>query len=77
MSRNTLTDQEEEQLKNSYTYHSPKDDQPSRYAEIREKAYILARTIMECCPHSRERSIAITQIEIGVMAANKAIACNE
>jgi hypothetical protein len=74
---NKLTDQEERQLENSFTYHPPVGDQPDRYIEIRSAAKVLVRTIMECAPHSRERSIAITQIELGVAMANKAIACNE
>jgi hypothetical protein len=77
MPKTKLTDQELEQLEKSYTYHAPKDDQPMRYVEIREKAKALATAIMECAPNSRERSIALTQIEIGVTMANKAIACNE
>ena len=75
--RNILTDQELEQLHRSYTYHPPKDDQPERYVEIREAAKTLAMTIMECAPSSRERSIALTQLELAVTMANKAIACNE
>ncbi len=77
MPKNRLTDQEEAQLENSFTYHKPKDDQPERYEAIREAAKHLARTILECAPSSRERSIAITQIELGVAMANKSIACNE
>ncbi len=77
MPKNRLTDQELAQLENSYTYHSPKDDQPERYVEIRNSAKQLALTILECAPSSRERSIALTQLEIAVTMANKAIACNE
>jgi len=65
------------QLNNSYTYHSPKDDQPGRYVEIRDKAKELAITICQCAPTSRERSIALTDLEKVVTMANKAIACNE
>jgi len=72
-----LTDQEVEQLHNSYTYHSPKDDQPERYVAIREAAKALAMTAMECAPSSRERSVGLTQLEIAVTMFNKAIACNE
>lgn len=64
-------------LKNSYTYHPPKEDQPERYIAIRDKARELAITICECAPGSRERSIALTDLEKVVMMANKAIACNE
>jgi hypothetical protein len=75
--KRTLSDDELKQLEISYTYHSPKGDQPERYVEIREAAKNLAKTILECAPPSRERSVALTQIELGVTMANKAIACNE
>lgn len=77
MPKNKLTDQELQSLENSYTYHSPKDDQPARYVEIRDKAKELAITFMECAPHSRERSIGLTLLEQAVTMVNKAIACNE
>lgn len=44
MPKNKLTDAELQQLENSYTYHPPKDDQPARYVEIRDKAKELATT---------------------------------
>lgn len=75
--RYPVTDQDLEKLKNSFTYHSPKDDQAERYRIIRDEAATLALKILECCPQSRERSLAITQLETAVMWANKAIACNE
>jgi hypothetical protein len=65
------------QLDSSYTYHPPKGDQPERYVIIRDKARELAITICECAPHSRERAIALTDLEKVVTMANKAIACNE
>lgn len=65
------------QLDNSYTYHSPKDDQPARYVTIRDKAKEFALTICENSPPSRERSIALTDLEKVVTMVNKAIACNE
>ena len=67
----------QKQLDNSYTYHSPKEDQPERYVRIREKAKELAVTICEDAPPSRERAIALTDLEKVVTMANKAIACNE
>ena len=70
----------EDQLKsldNSYTYHSPKDDQTDRYVIIRNKAKELAIVLCENAPKSRELSIALTDLEKVVTMANKAIACNE
>lgn len=64
-------------LDNDYTYHSPKDDQPSRYAIIRENAKNLAECIVENTPPSREQSVALTLLEQVVMEANAGIARNE
>lgn len=64
-------------LDNSFTYHSPKEDQPARYVLIREMAKTLAELIVGETPKSREQSLAITHLEDAVMWANKAIACNE
>jgi hypothetical protein len=64
-------------LDNSYTYHSPKGDQPERYIIIRDKAHELAIIMCENAPKSRELSIALTDLEKVVTMANKAIACNE
>lgn len=72
-----VTDKDLEGLNNSYTYHPPKPDQIPRYELIRSSARDFAYILLTNCPPSRERSIALTQLELAVMAANKAIACNE
>lgn len=64
-------------LDNVYTYHTPKDDQTERYGEIRAKARELAELIEDCCPDSREKSLANTRLEEAVMWANASIARNE
>lgn len=64
-------------IENNFTYRSPKDDQPERYTRIRAKAKELAHVINECCPASREQSLAFTELESCVMWANAAIARNE
>lgn len=66
-----------EQIERSFTYHPPKQDQPERYEWLRREAKDLALLIMDFCPASRERSVAITKLEEFVMWANKAIAVNE
>lgn len=73
----TISDELEKQIENSYTYHPPKDDQPDRYVEIRDAAKEFAYKICTCAPHSRERAIALTDLEKVVTMVNKAIACNE
>lgn len=72
-----ISEDQLKQLDNSYTYHAPKGDQPDRYVKIRDKAKELAIVICECAPHTRERAIALTDLEKVVTMANKAIACNE
>lgn len=64
-------------LDNVYTYHAPKEDQSERYESIRAKARELAELIEECCPDSREKSLANTKLEEAVMWANASIARNE
>jgi hypothetical protein len=66
-----------EQIDSIFTYHAPKADQPARYERVREVARILARTINDCCPESREKSLAITSLQQSVMWANASIAINE
>ncbi len=62
---------------NAFTFHPPKEDQPERYAKLRERSRSLAYCIEELCPPSRERSLALTNLQNACMWANAAIACNE
>lgn len=63
-------------IENNFKYHSPKEGQPEKYEAIREKAKELAYLIDEVCPNSREKSIAMTELETAVMWANASIARN-
>lgn len=62
---------------NTFTYHAPKGDQTERYQRIREDAKRLAKTIQECTPASAEQTLALRDVQRGVMMANAAIAINE
>lgn len=64
-------------VEHNFSYHPPKGDQIERYARIREEAKQFAFTIEKLCPPSRERSLALTNLEQAVMWANAAIARNE
>lgn len=66
-----------EQIQNTFTYHKPFGDQPQRYEQIRADAKVMALTIQECCPESREKSLALTNLQQAVMWANASIAINE
>lgn len=64
-------------IENNFKYHSPKPGQPEKYTAIREKAKELAYLIEEVCPNSREKSVAMTNLEQAVMWANASIARSE
>lgn len=66
-----------EVLERNFTYHPPKEGQPERYGAIRAKAKELAELLDAECPDSREKSLAMTQLEQSVFWANAAIARNE
>lgn len=72
-----MTMEKNEQIENNFKYHTPKEGQAEKYTEIREKAKELAYVIDELCPNSREKSVAMTQLEDAVMWANASIARNE
>jgi hypothetical protein len=65
-----------QQIENAFTYHAPKDDQPVLYAELRAQAKELAYTIEALCPDSREKSLALTNLEQTMFWANASIARN-
>ena len=66
-----------EQIENNFKYHSPKYNQPHKYESLRGKAKELAYMIDEMCPNSREKSLAMTNLENAIMWANASIARNE
>ncbi len=77
MSKYTPTDSEMQQLNNAFVYHAPKDGQQERYIALRDAARDLAKSYLENCPPSRERSLALTHLENSNMWANAAIARGE
>jgi hypothetical protein len=64
-------------INNNFTHHTPNASQIVKYQEIRAKAKELAELLNEFCPDSREKSLAITNLEQAVMWANASIARNE
>lgn len=67
----------QEQIDNIFTYHAPFGDQQIRYGLIRNSAKSLAHLINEACPESREKSIALTNLQACIQMANASIAINE
>lgn len=62
-----------ENFKLSVTNHSPSEDQIKRIELVREKIKELGEVLFTNCPQSRERSIAITELETCTMWATKSI----
>ena len=69
--------EEDRQRLDNWHYHPPHGDQQQRYHLINDTSKLLASVIMDSCPPSRQRSLALTQCEMAKMWANSAIACNE
>ncbi|GED17351.1 MULTISPECIES: Acb2/Tad1 domain-containing protein [Aneurinibacillus] len=65
-----------QQIENNFKYHKPKEGQPEKYTLIREKAKELAYLVDKECPNSREKSLAMTNLEQAIMWANASIARN-
>ncbi|MEV2908587.1 hypothetical protein ABNF65_07975 [Paenibacillus larvae] len=64
------------QIENNFKYHAPKPEQVEKYTALREKAKELAYLIDDLCPNSREKSLALTNLEQSIMWANASIARN-
>ena len=72
-----LTDKEQAELDNVFSYHAPVGDQVDRYGVIRAQARQLARVILAYSMDSEERRQALFAVRNAVMWANAGIACNE
>jgi hypothetical protein len=67
----------EDKISNWFTYHPPADNQTDRYVQLREAGRMMALTLLDLCPESRELTTAINKLREAVMWANASIACNE
>lgn len=61
-------------IDNNFIYHAPKEGQQEKYQALRAKAKELAQLMLDTCPESRERSVALTELETATFWANAAIA---
>lgn len=64
-------------IQNNFRYHPPKEGQAEKYELIRNEAKHLAELIAGLCPNSREKALALTNLEQATMWANASIARNE
>jgi hypothetical protein len=71
----TPTPEELQQVDHSFAYHAPTGTKGERHAAVRGTMLESARQVLELCPPSRERAIALTKLREAMMWANAAIAC--
>lgn len=60
-----------------YAYHKPSVDGLVRITKLREAYSDVQRAINEFCPQSRQKSVAITELETSAMWAIKAVVFND
>lgn len=65
------------QIENNHKYNAPKEEQLTKYEKLRQAFKRLAYEIDAYCPDSREKSIAMTNLETAQFWSNASIARNE
>jgi hypothetical protein len=60
-----------------FAYHKPSDEGLFKINNLREQFSTLKGLIEATCPASRERSVAITELETAAMWAIKAVVFND
>lgn len=64
-------------MKKTYAYHKPSTEGIDKIAKLREAFSALDDLITELAPQSREKSVALTNLETTAMWAIKAVVCND
>ena len=60
-----------------FAYHKPSSEGLERITRLREEYSAVQRTIETTCPASRQRSVALTELEAAAMWAIKAVVFND
>lgn len=61
----------------TFSYHKPSDDGLAKVTSLREAFSGLHSLIEQTCPQSREKSVALTNLETTAMWAIKAVVFND
>ena len=61
----------------TYAYHKPSTEGLEKITELRKLFSDLTEQVIALTPGSREKSIALTELETAAMWAIKAIVCND
>ena len=64
-------------MKKTYAYHKPSEDGIRVIAILREKFSEIHDAVEQYAPNSRERAVALTNLEQAAMWAIKAVVCND
>lgn len=64
-------------MKKTFAYHKPGEDGLKKITALREAFSALHDKIEEIAPSSREKSVALTNLETTAMWAIKAVVCND
>jgi len=65
---------DKDDLNTRFTYQRPTEDTIPKFEVLRNTGKAFAELIVECCPPSREQSLAITKLEEVIFWANASIA---
>ena len=60
-----------------FAYHKPSEDGFRKITALREAFSVVKKEIEAQCPESRQRSVAITELETSAMWAIKAVVFND
>jgi hypothetical protein len=61
----------------TFAYHKPSPEGLAKIKALRESFSNLCTIIGEVCPDSREKSVALTNLETTAMWAVKSVVCND
>lgn len=64
-------------MEKTYAYHKPSDAGLDKIRTLREAFSQLHNLIKETAPDSREKAVALTNLETTAMWAIKAVVCND
>ncbi len=64
-------------INKTFAYHRPSADGMQKITALREAFSTLSNVIVETCTTSREKSIALTELETAAMWAIKAVVFND
>lgn len=65
---------EQGQLDNAFSYHAPDGIQRVKYEALRASAREFAKSVIEFCPPSADRTAALRKVREALMTANASIA---